>query len=219
MPETWLTADLHVGHVTAVRAKPAEGGEPGRPAFRPQFDGSVGEMNEHLVDRWNATVGPDDLVFVLGDFAMGTIADTLPIAGRLNGHKWLVPGNHDRCWTGLVTAADPERRARQQTKVDQWRTKYYAAGFEMVAAPILRRIPIGGGIEVDLCHFPYTGDHPGQPDRFVDQRPSDEGRWLLHGHLHNSLGRVRERMIDVGVDAWDFTPVHVDQLVEIIKSS
>lgn len=55
------------------------------------------------------------------------------------------------------------------------------------------------------CHVPYHGDSHDR-DRHVSHRPADEGGWLLHGHLHNTW-LVRERMINVGVDVWDYAPV------------
>ena len=56
-----------------------------------------------------------------------------------------------------------------------------------------------------LCHFPYRGDSQEQ-DRFPDDRPIDKGEWLLHGHVHDRWSQ-NGRMINVGVDANDFTPV------------
>lgn len=53
---------------------------------------SVEEMDEELVKRWNDKVTNRDKVFVLGDFAFGS---DISIAGRLNGNKILVMGNHD----------------------------------------------------------------------------------------------------------------------------
>lgn len=53
---------------------------------------SIEEMDEHIVDNWNKTVSPQDKVYHLGDFSLGKNPS---IAGRLNGHKRLVRGNHD----------------------------------------------------------------------------------------------------------------------------
>lgn len=55
---------------------------------------NVDEMNEALIDNWNKTVGPSDLVYHLGDVVMNKryIAQVMP---RLNGRKKLVKGNHD----------------------------------------------------------------------------------------------------------------------------
>jgi calcineurin-like phosphoesterase family protein len=33
--------------------------------------------------------------------------------------------------------------------------------------------------------------------------------WLLHGHVHEKW-RQQGRMVNVGVDVWDFTPVAED---------
>jgi calcineurin-like phosphoesterase family protein len=57
---------------------------------------SVAAMNEALLARWNETVGPEDTVWHLGDFAIRqrppVVADLL---ARLNGRKHLVAGNND----------------------------------------------------------------------------------------------------------------------------
>lgn len=53
---------------------------------------SVEEMDEILVQNWNSVVRPQDKVYHLGDFSLGKNPS---IAGRLNGHKRLVRGNHD----------------------------------------------------------------------------------------------------------------------------
>ena len=77
-------------------------------------------------------------------------------------------------------------------------------------------LELAGGIEVRLCHFPYEGDS-GERDRYVEERPVDDGRWLLHGHVHETW-RQRGRMINVGVDAWAGRPVSEQRLVELIQS-
>jgi calcineurin-like phosphoesterase family protein len=51
------------------------------------------EMDEFMVDRWNAVVSPTDHVYVLGDVAMRR--QHLHIVSRLQGKKRLIFGNHD----------------------------------------------------------------------------------------------------------------------------
>lgn len=68
-------------------------------------------MNEALIRNWNAVVGPDDLVFHLGDFAFKLCDEAERIRGifhRLNGRKRLVLGNHDLRKDGSIhpTIAD-----------------------------------------------------------------------------------------------------------------
>lgn len=84
MSEVYFISDTHFGHrgiISFEQCKP----------FRP-FQ-TIEEHDEHLVECWNKTVRPKDVVFHLGDFCFGL--RNLPIAGRLNGSKRLVMGNHD----------------------------------------------------------------------------------------------------------------------------
>ena len=46
--------------------------------------------------------------------------------------------------------------------------------------------------------------YPGNHDSWF--RPIDEGMWLLHGRVHERWRR-QGRMVNVGVDVWDFPPV------------
>ena len=79
----FFTSDTHFGHGGAL-------GLFGRPF------GSVGEMDDALIQRWNATVGAGDTVWHLGDFAIRQpAAVTAELFARLNGHKHLVAGNND----------------------------------------------------------------------------------------------------------------------------
>ena len=56
---------------------------------------SVDEMNEALVENWNAVVPYGAQVWHLGDFSFGG-KDNVDIVRRLNGRINLVLGNHDR---------------------------------------------------------------------------------------------------------------------------
>lgn len=158
-------------------------------------------MNDALVENWNEAVAPEDIVWIVGDFALGKIADTLPIASTLHGHKILVAGNHDRCWAGHA------RRA------DGWTERYVEAGFDEVVQGSTR-VDVGN-TRVVVCHFPYRGDS--QPrDRYVDHRPIDKGDWLLHGHVHDRWAQ-HGRMINVGVDATNFGPIDSETVEALIR--
>jgi calcineurin-like phosphoesterase family protein len=58
---------------------------------------SVEDMNESMISRWSATVGPRDTIHLLGDFGFRVrgLPELSEIFGRLNGQKHLVVGNHD----------------------------------------------------------------------------------------------------------------------------
>lgn len=78
----YFIADLHLGHANIIKY-----------CDRPFKD--VNKMNETIIRNWNNTVGKDDKVFLLGDFAFGS-AESIKRWGRsLNGNKTLILGNHD----------------------------------------------------------------------------------------------------------------------------
>lgn len=187
----WWTADLHFGHANIIRY-----------CDRP-FDG-VEAMDEGLIERWNDAVAPDDEVWVLGDFALGGLAEHLPLAKRLAGHKILVAGNHDACWEG-----------RPKGGFERWIDEYLEAGFERIVQPPTTAA-LGGTVLV-VHHFPYHGDSRGDVERFAEHRPDDQGAWLLHGHVHDRW-RQAGRQINVGVDAWGGRPIGDAQLADLIAA-
>ena len=52
-------------------------------------------MNETIISNWNRVVGPEDIVFHLGDFCLGGSAEWVNVLNRLNGKIYLISGNHD----------------------------------------------------------------------------------------------------------------------------
>lgn len=161
-------------------------------------------MNEEMIRRWNETVGPDDLVFHLGDVALGSIADSLPLVGRLNGYKILVPGNHDRIFSG------ESERKRERFLPEYWKV------FQAVAAETVHG-ELADGTRFVMSHFPYQGDSH-ENDRHVDKRPTDYGLHLIHGHIHEKR-RTEGRMINVGVDVNNFRPVSEDEIINWVQTT
>jgi calcineurin-like phosphoesterase family protein len=91
MKNTWVVSDTHFGHENILKFEDGFGNR-----IRPEFS-SVEEMNEHMIERWNAVVRPGDKVYHLGDVIMGK--DKLAWMNknwpRLAGKKNLIVGNHD----------------------------------------------------------------------------------------------------------------------------
>lgn len=55
------------------------------------------EMNTYMILSWNKVVGPEDIVYFLGDFALrASKAQMFNILDQLNGTKYFIKGNHDR---------------------------------------------------------------------------------------------------------------------------
>lgn len=197
MSTTWFTSDLHFGHTNIIRLS-------GRPFA------SLDDMHTSLIHRWNSNIGKDDKVFILGDLTLAgntaTQAILDDIIPMLNGTpKVLMLGNHDRPFL--------KEGSRNKEHLKQTR-QYEEAGFQIIP----QRGPFGVKIDgkfVRCSHFPYKGDHTADT-RYKDDRPTDKGEWLLHGHVHEHW-RQRGRQINVGVDAWAGRPVSVDEINDLIQ--
>ena len=190
--ETFFTSDIHFGHTNIIKFC-------GRP-----WD-NVEEMNEGIIDLWNAQVAPNDRVFILGDFAMGKLAETIPLGRRMNGRKVLIGGNHDRF--------HPAHHNYKASKADEWMNNYITwGGFETVIVnPAQFKI---NGLTFWMAHFPwkkyYVDGREGRHDAFS---PDDDGTFLVHGHVHQEWGVDGiNRMFNVGLDAWGMTLVPFDDI-------
>ncbi len=101
---TWFTADTHFGHAKVL------GGRHARPFA------SVTEMDNALVERWNATVAPNDECWHLGDFSTYQDARLETVFHRLHGRKHLILGNHDE-ENDLVSLLDWQETPTQQRMI------------------------------------------------------------------------------------------------------
>ncbi|MGR6329650.1 metallophosphoesterase family protein [Sphingomonas sp. XXL09] len=119
----FFTADTHFGDHRTINIQ--------RRPFA-----SVAEMDAQLIARWNATVGPQDVVWHLGDVARRP-ADVAALLAQLHGDKHLLRGNNDPEATGL------------------------AAGWASVGD--YAEVTVDGHALV-LCHYPFrswNGQHKG----------------------------------------------------------
>ena len=97
LTNVWVTSDTHFGHAEIIDLNGF-----GHRIQRPFTD--VVDMELKLIEQWNARVGEDDTVFHLGDLAWN--ADALArLAGKLNGQKKLILGNHDTLDAGAYQEA------------------------------------------------------------------------------------------------------------------
>lgn len=182
----WFTSDLHLTHAKIIEycSRPFE---------------NVQQMNEEICKRWNETVSPDDIVFVLGDFCFAGSQLWKSYIYRLNGFIWLIKGNHDRDknipqpienkfnWTDgflNITIQDKEFKHNEQ--------------------------------RVTLCHYPMLSWYQ-----------SHRGAWQLFGHIHSGANSTSveyhqlrnvftANQMDVGVDAHNFYPIHWETVKTII---
>ena len=83
----FFTADTHFGHEKAVNYH--TDGIKLRPWSTTQ------DQDQVLKENWNKVVGPDDLVYHIGDVYDTSIASNEYILNQLNGRKILIKGNLD----------------------------------------------------------------------------------------------------------------------------
>ena len=79
----YFTADLHLGHRAVINMQ-----------NRPFAD--VEEMNRTIISNYNAIVGQDDTVYLLGDLCHHLkVEEANEIISKLKGKKILIKGNHE----------------------------------------------------------------------------------------------------------------------------
>jgi calcineurin-like phosphoesterase family protein len=88
--KTFFTSDTHFGHSRVIEL-----------CKRPFADATA--MDEAMILAWNIRVGPNDVVWHVGDFAMGRDEKIEATFHRLNGVKHLVIGNNDEDNEAILT--------------------------------------------------------------------------------------------------------------------
>lgn len=86
MSNIFLASDHHLSHSNILTFLTATG------AKLRNFE-SIEEHDEHIISKHNSVVRPQDRVYFLGDFTFHN--KYLHLAGRMNGRKVLIKGNHD----------------------------------------------------------------------------------------------------------------------------
>jgi calcineurin-like phosphoesterase family protein len=193
----WFTSDTHFSHRNIVNLSD-------RPFRLPNGEPDVDNHDQTLIANINACVGKNDLLIHLGDVALGKIAESLPLVGLLNGCKVLIPGNHDRVFSG--------EKEKMRIRFDS----EYRKVFNVIWPEIVQTWIPHLESHVILSHFPYSGDSQ-ENDRHVNKRPTDSSLPLIHGHIHEKR-RIEGNMFNVGVDVNNYYPVHHSVLRDWIKS-
>lgn len=151
-------------------------------------------MDFALISNWNKVVPKDGIVFHAGDFAMTSRIDYIEsIVSQLNGKIYLTLGNHD--W---------QNRFDRQVVRD-----IFHQTDDMFYLTVRDEELDGGHVNFQICHYP-----------FLYWR---RGSYMLHGHVHsgpfstaNEVVPYHSMRYDIGVDAWNYTPVSYHQLKVIL---
>ncbi len=83
----WFTSDLHFRHDRAF-------------IYNTRGYSSIEIMNKEQIWRWNEVINENDIIYVLGDFILGTtqqngLIEIVSILSSLKGKIKLIIGNHD----------------------------------------------------------------------------------------------------------------------------
>jgi calcineurin-like phosphoesterase family protein len=149
---------------------------------------SIEEMNSTIIDNWNRAVRSEDKIYVLGDF----------------------------CWKKCIGVYDIEKifsilNGKKHLIIGnhdflfvrklnwEWVKDYYRLKYDISKTEKYRFILFHYPIEIwDGCRL---------------------GEIHLHGHIHSKINNLSNyKKIDVGVEANNYTPIHIDQIIELCKN-
>lgn len=176
---THFTSDHHFGHRNILRY-----------CERPFPD--VETMDDALIRAWNHQVGPDDVVYHLGDFTLKGRSFARQVFSALRGriHVLGYPWHHDQNWVPSTYGPCDDLLS--------------ATGHPVVIEPpmVVLDLPSAGPWPqgLVLCHFPLAR---------WDRR--HHGAWHLHGHSHGAYTE-EGAILDVGVDVHPYRPVSLGQI-------
>ena len=178
MSKIFLTSDTHFGHDREF-------------LWGPRGFKSSREHDETIIANWNSVVGPEDIVYVLGDLMLGDNEWGRECVRRLNGRICLIRGNHDtphRWYEFYRTIGDNIQFGNCAELINYRRYNFY------------------------LSHFPtLTGN--------LEKESLHQMTLNLHGHTHSKSKFFEDRpyMYNVALDANDNTPVLLDDIIDRMK--
>lgn len=171
MSKIFLTSDLHFGHDREF-------------VWKVRGFNSVDEMNETIVEIWNATVADEDHVYVLGDLMLGSV-ENINWIKKLKGNIHIVLGNHDtanreKMYRELENVVEVESAIRLNYK----KYHFFLTHFPCMTGNLERE-----SLKQMTCNL-YGHTH--QKGNFYEDRP-----YMYH----------------VGVDSHGCCPVFIDDII------
>ena len=173
----FFTSDTHFGHRNIIK-------------YCQRPFSCIEEMDDALIANWNRVVGKDDIIFHLGDFAMGGSAEWSRLLQKLNGKIYLILGNHD--------------------------LKTIGAGFSRLEGVAMQMLINVKGQIIYLNHYPflcYGGAYRNTWQLYGHVHTCHANRGL-------DVPRLKMLMpiqYDVGVDNNNYRPVSFEQVKKIIR--
>lgn len=173
--EIWITSDTHFGHENIIKY-----------CKRPFLNWE--DMNEKLIENWNARVKPEDVVIHCGDFFMGQLSVIDSVLPRLNGTIIWVKGNHDQ-------------NNRMRFIQEKYQDKVLIAGPQFY-------LRYRQWFFV-FCHLPLSNEE------LLEQFETDNREIIwVHGHVHDKWDFYEpyKKSFNICVDKTDYHPVNIGEL-------
>lgn len=175
----FVTSDLHFGHDREF-------------LWGPRGFKSSKEHDEAIIANWNSVVGPEDVVYVLGDIMLGDNEWGRECMNRLEGRIHLIRGNHDtdKRWYEVYPYIHSIEEMWGWAHVIHYRKYHFY-----------------------LSHFPTDTAN-------IEAENLHQCTLNLFGHTHSKdKFRADQPMYyNVALDANDNTPVLLDNIIERMKN-
>ena len=181
-PRIFVTSDTHFGHDRDF-------------IYEPRGFSSIEESDFTIMSRWNEVVGPNDIVYLLGDLMLNNNLNGLGCLAGLNGHIKIILGNHD---------TDARIKLYHQLS-EKTNGKIEVLGFATI-------------IKYKKWRF-YLSHHPTLTANY------DDGEKTPRQHLINLFGHTHQKekfyegnpyMYHVGLDSHNCYPVLLDDVIQDI---
>lgn len=175
----YFTSDTHIGHYNVIRY-----------CNRPF--GDVQEMNRHIIESWNKTVGINDEIYFLGDFTFTlTRKGARYFLHQLNGKKFFIKGNHDR--TSYLN------NFQNSGLIEWWKYSHD-----------LQYDHNGKIYNFSLSHYPH---YPSKGSDIICLHGHVHGIYEHHGRYFH-----HDRVLDVGVDNVGYEPISIVKIIETLEN-
>ena len=160
--------------------------------YEPRGFSSVEEMNETIIERWNKVIKSEDIVYHFGDTMLNNNEKGIECFKRLNGKIFLIFGNHD---------------------TDMRKNLLFSECSNKICGGWYAYLIKYNKLNIYMSHYPtLTANY--------DEKHFSQHVLALHGHIHSTTPWINLKnpfVYDVGMDAHNCTPVHIDEVIADIR--
>lgn len=183
MSNIYFTSDTHFSHNRSF-------------LYEPRGFSSIEEHDETIIENWNKTVKPEDIVYLLGDLMLNDNESGIKKLNQLQGKIYYIRGNH---------CTDSRCELYKNTNMIPLSGDFYTSW------AAVQKI---NGFNFYLSHYPTMTSY------LENMAPLKQHLINLHGHTHskNKFYQDIPFMYNVALDAHNNTPVSFDEIISDIEA-